>query len=942
MKFYSAVFALLFCINLSAQTVVTTTPLYPTETDQITIRFDVSNTNPAGKTPLINYTGDVYAHTGVYVNNDNSTWKYVIGTWGQNGTQPKATFLSSNVYQIVINNPRTYYGVGASEKVTSLNFVLRSSDGTKQTEDIKIPLYSSGFSVVLTAPTLSGGLGDPMRTPAFVQSGGTLDISATTTGTATSIKLLVNGTQITQTSSNSLSYSFAAANFPAGRNDIKITAVDNLSRKDSVQFVVMSTPAINSQAPPPGTQIGINYGSDPTKVTLAFYAPKKNFVYVVGEFGNTDWKVDNTLFMNKYTPKADSVIWWTTISGLESGKEYSYQFLVDGTLRIYDPYTEKILDANNDPYIPASVYPNLKAYPTGKTSGLVSVLQTNQTYNWNVSQFTRPAKEKLIVYELLVRDFVTTHSYAEMLNKITYLKRLGINAVELMPVMEFEGNDSWGYNPTTYFAPDKYYGTKNALKAFIDACHQNGIAVILDIVLNHAYNSNSMVQLYWDSANSRPSIDNPWFNVVPPANSYAFGGSDFNHESKDTKYFVDRVTSFWMTEYKADGFRFDFSKGFTNTAGDGSAYDARRIAILERIASKMWTVSPTSYVILEHFGANSEEIELSNYTSGGNGIMLWGNLNGAYSNAVSGITTSNFNNIAYSWRGMSNPAIVGYMESHDEERVMANAISNGFNVASGTFRTGAAASLFILVPGPKMIWQFGELGYDYSINYGGRLGDKPIKWEYYDNDDRKNLYYKFAYLNGLKKNYPVFSSTDFTLTANFLLKSLYLNHSSMNAAVFANFDLVARDYQTQFQSTGTWYEFFSGQTLNVTDVNMTINLQPGEYRLYTSQYINKSDVVTGIQNESSVPKDYSLSQNYPNPFNPSTVIRYSIPNAGNVTLKVYDMLGREVVTLVNGYQSAGSHTAQFSIQNSQLASGIYLYRIQAGTFTSSKKMVLIK
>jgi len=83
-----------------------------------------------------------------------------------------------------------------------------------------------------------------------------------------------------------------------------------------------------------------------------------------------------------------------------------------------------------------------------------------------------------------------------------------------------------------------------------------------------------------------------------------------------------------------------------------------------------------------------------------------------------------------------------------------------------------------------------------------------------------------------------------------------------------------------------------------------------------------------------------LVQNYPNPFNPSTTIHYEIPNNGFVTLKVYDILGREVKTLVNQYESKGRYDVNFNAVN--LASGIYIYRLQSGSFISTKKMLLLK
>lgn len=76
----------------------------------------------------------------------------------------------------------------------------------------------------------------------------------------------------------------------------------------------------------------------------------------------------------------------------------------------------------------------------------------------------KPDVNHLVIYELHIRDFLASHSYKDLIDTISYLKRLGINAIELMPVSEFEGNDSWGYNPSFYFAADKYYGPKDQLK----------------------------------------------------------------------------------------------------------------------------------------------------------------------------------------------------------------------------------------------------------------------------------------------------------------------------------------------------------------------------------------------------------------------------------------------------------------------------------------------
>jgi hypothetical protein len=333
-------------------------------------------------------------------------------------------------------------------------------------------------------------------------------------------------------------------------------------------------------------------------------------------------------------------------------------------------------------------------------------------------------------------------------------------------------------------------------------------------------------------------------------------------------------------------------------------------------------------------------------------------MNYNYNEATMGwVNTSNFGGVSYKSRSWTVPNLIGYMESHDEERLMfKNKIYGNSsqapaydikNLNTSLDRIKLAATFFITVPGPKMIWQFGELGYDISIDQGGRLGKKPLPWadglNYYSNIDRKNLFNTFAALIRLKKFYPAFSSTDFTLNASGATKSLYINHTYMSIAIIGNFDVVSQNASVSFSNLGKWYEFFSGDSLVVTTMNMQINLLPGEYRLYTSVRIPKaSDLVTNIKEVEGLPTEFRLEQNYPNPFNPETVISYQLPVSSHVSLKIYDLLGREVATLVNEVQQAGAHHSQFSVRNSTLSSGVYLYRIQAGQFVQSKKMILLK
>ena len=603
-----------------------------------------------------------------------------------------------------------------------------------------------------------------------------------------------------------------------------------------------TVPFPNGKPVPAGAADGVTFINSGTSAIFNLTAPGKSTAAVIGEFNN--WQA------TAMTPTTDGTHWWVQIDNLDPNKEYSYQYLVDGTLKVADPYCEKILDPNNDQYIPATVYPNLKTYPTGSTSGIVSVMQANQpAYSWVNTTFTRPNKKNLVIYELHVRDFVATHSYKTLIDTLSYLSNLGVNAIELMPVNEFEGNDSWGYNPSFYFAPDKYYGTKNDLKAFIDACHGKGMAVILDMVLNHSFGQSPMVQLYFNTSTGKPTPASPWFNV-DPTHPYNVG-YQFNHESAYTKYFAKNVMQFWMKNYKIDGYRFDLAKGFTqknnpNDVAAWGAYDASRVAIWKDYNSFIQSVDANSfYVILENFASDQEEKELAD-----NGMMTWNNMNYAFNEGTMGwVPTSDLSRLFWTTHTFPAPDnVVSYMESHDEERLMYKNETYGNvntatsystkDIATGLKREELAAAYFFSAPGPKMVWEFGERGYDISIDNGGRLGDKPPHWEYMSDPLRKALYNRYAKFIKMKIKNPVFSTSTVQYVTAGYIKSIALTGTGTNVEVVGNFDVATQSGTITFPSTGTYYDYITGATINVPTTAYSITLAPGEYHIYSSAPLN--------------------------------------------------------------------------------------------------------
>ena len=496
--------------------------------------------------------------------------------------------------------------------------------------------------------------------------------------------------------------------------------------------------------------------------------PFKDFVFAVGDFN--DWTLSTASMMHDV---GNGETFWMELTNLVPGQDYRYQYhIMPDDIRVADAYAEVILDQWNDPWIPESTYPNMPAYPANHTSGPVSVFTPGEVeFAWTDDDFERPDQENLVIYELLVRDFSEDRSFQFIIDSLDYLESLGIQALELMPVNEFNGNDSWGYNPTFYFAVDKAYGTKDDLKALVDACHARGIAVILDVVYNHADQPNPFITMYWEDWTVLPY--NPWFNVSAPHSFTWF--YDWNHGTSRTRDFVKRNLDHWVQNYHIDGFRWDFTQGLVQQQGVDGGYNAQRIQWLKEYGDHVWAQDPSVYMILEHWCDFNEEMELANY-NGANGVnspgfMLWTNATHGYQEASMGYSGNDIGWANFQSHSFQDRHAVAYAESHDEERLMYKNLqygnSNGdYDASDETIalrRQQLSMAFNLLMPGPRMIWQFEELGYDYSINTCSdgvtvspdcRVAAKPVRWDYYSQPERKHLYDVSGAFAALKRITP--------------------------------------------------------------------------------------------------------------------------------------------------------------------------------------------
>lgn len=921
-------------IQVRAQ-ILDVTPVFPTVDDVVTIIYNAEEGNGAltGVTP-------VYAHCGLITPESTAPndWQYVVGDWGTEDADVLMTDLGNNRHQIVIDIDE-FYGYPGGTEVLQLAFVFRNADGSvvgRATDgsDIFYDVYSGN---ALVATFLTPEQNQVVDVDDMIQFNGQ-------SSTEADLKLYDNGAEVAfAANATSLEHTITVAG--SGMHEVVFEADNGSSTAYDTVYYTINGP-VNIQNPPDGMKNGINYLS-PTSVLLKLYAPYKDYVYVIGNFSN--WQARTEYYMNR---SQDGTTWWLEIDGLTADQQYVFQYWVDGEIRIADPFSELVLDQFNDAFIDEETFPDLYPYPYGLTSGYVTLIHPGKPeYNWQ-HEFERPQQNHLVIYEILLRDFLEEHDYRTLIDTLPYLKKMGINTISLMPNAEFEGNESWGYNPAYHMALDKYYGSPESFKDFVDACHGMGMAVLVDMVLNHAFGQNPYVQLYWDAANNQPAANSPFFNQVCPHPPFCWG-NDFNHTTQATKDYVDRVNAHWLEEYHVDGFRFDATGGFTQ--GPTGGFDSQRIALIKRMADEIWAVSPGAYVILEHWTDLAEETELSNYQ-----CMVWMNATVQYQEAAMGyLNNSNFINGLYSSRGWSWQHLVSFMESHDEERVTYKTITYGNsdgadydtkNIVTAMARNELVTSFFLAQPGPRLIWQFGELGYDKSINHcpdgtideDCRVSNKPILWEYYMQDYRKRLYDVYCAMGYLRTNYPqVMNSSDHNAQFSGAFKRLNLYHPDMDVVVIGNFDVVPQSGLPNFPYTGTWYDYFGGFSIVEENLANEFLLEPGEYRVYTSIELPKPELTEVTSNPTGVFDILDIDLNvYPNPTAGSLQMRYELEQGGQVKLLVLDGAARTVKRLFEGTQPAGQQFLQFDIDS--LPAGNYFVLIDVDGLANAVPLVVAK
>jgi glycosidase len=589
--------------------------------------------------------------------------------------------------------------------------------------------------------------------------------------------------------------------------------------------------------------------------------------------------------------------------------------------------------------------------------------------------------------------FFKMHTQAGTINAalpdLHRIAAMGYSILWILPVMKnrdpINNGPGPGYEITDFYTVAPEYGTNQDMKNFIAAAHALGMKVILDITPNHTSSSHPFVldartyreaSQYWTYYQHQYlGTGNLTQSMTSDGFVYYSGFSDallnYNWADVDARAYMIDVYKYWIRSIGADGYRFDVywgphSRANGGNGGEGEMGDPVRAA-LKHIRPDIALLGETAGT-----GVGTE----MNYADQGGG------LDEAYDwNLMGTVELSNFwavgpaarvNSLDASLRNGSATAGMGYipgpdsyflrfLENQDQDRIAYLYSIGAPDAATARARTMPVATAVNLAVGLPQVYAGEEVG------RGPGIADFDVRRRGVVNfADTAGLlliphYQKLAQI---RKQYSCFSSqlmvhvgTDAPGVYAYSRPS-----NTVNGLVVANIDGVPHNANVMLSTGGSPAQFlglsngayvasdlYNGTTQQVVFTGgidtLKVALPAFGSAVYVIDNVSHTLVLptlTGITPgpAPALPREYALGQNYPNPFNPTTTIAYQIRTAGMVVLRVYDMLGRVVATLVDGYQNAGAFTGTFDA--SRLSSGVYFYRLQAGSFVSTKKMVLTK
>ena len=700
-----------------------------------------------------------------------------------------------------------------------------------------------------------------------------------------------------------------------------------------------SQSAIDIVYEPLPSEVGMGPNWINNQMTLAVYAPGQPVVQVIISPAGTAGSSSDALVMKKATDLVD--VWWL---GLDLGDgQYDYEYLLlDGT-RIPDPFTRRLENGRT----------RIEIGPGG--------ISTADDYQWQSTDYVRPDLDTLIIYELQVDDFAARGNgqgkFEHITEKLDYLKSVGINAVELLPVSDFPGTHSWGYDPNLISAVESNYGTPEDFKMLVDQAHLRGIAVIMDIVWNHIRSSSPIWKI-------QPNYDlNPYikpYNELNPNEAEgSWGMLDWDHFNTYTVEYINQVNKIWLDEYKVDGFRYDATRmigwnlsqpeygipGWTSAIAetDSSVYQ-----IAEHLPVDPWLVNNTSLTSSWH---DSFHDRLLDHIHGGNPSTL------TLMNQVVRLYEYSNSGSYYQYPTQA----VKYMISHDEQSfIQEMVVFNNFSIEQARAKDKFYATILFTSQGIPMIFQGQEFGLQTGWDddngngdYEEKLQYRPINWSYLGTESAQSHlehYSKLIYLR--KKNPALYKGTFYDLwrydperVIVYGYKDVSGGNNNDQVVVIANFSNFTRTvYDVPFLSAGTWY--------NIIDDNSTLVTNDGNYGVYTIPantahvYTNNIYMLnTDPEEQNIISQKFRINKLYPNPFNPTVNLNFVLYQNEVMEISVFNIQGKKVRSLYSDWMNRGTHNIIWDGKEDagqSVPSGLYFISFKTSSYTETRKISLVR
>ena len=624
------------------------------------------------------------------------------------------------------------------------------------------------------------------------------DVEIYCQGSADSVELWLDGNLLTTQNTDEFSYLWQPPDGLFG--DLTLTA-KAISGDGRVSFSFtefnLQYEIINEQVPL-GSLDGVNLNSNDVIITL--YAPEKDYVAIKGSW--------NTEYPNGEIMKlSDDDFWWYQTT-LPNGT-YTYQYNLNGEKYIADPWSKDV--EWKDP-LTGQESSNFQNALTLFTIG-------EDEYEWTDSEYVRPQMEDLIIYEMHVGDFlgiegqVGTYSYIIEKIESGYFADLGVNALELMPINEFEGDYSWGYNTSYGLAPESTYGTPNELRDLINVAHEHGLAVLLDVVYNHLWGSSPLFQLYqpidnyeWDEHDFDAC---PYFGDAPSQWGYKLEHwHDLNgREYRGWKYVTDSLEH-WVTEYHIDGFRFDYVEGI---GWDGDFNGA------SFYADFLDDIDPSLIIIAET--DNPTQINNTDFDSGWDYSYhhnLFDNILDIYFD-INNIT-NHINAYSQGYGFVTGP--INYIESHDESRLIYQSTQfQGHSLEEACKRSKVGATILFTSHGVPMIYSGQEFAQNAPTrDSGGFPIPQPLQWENLEDDITIDLNQHYKNLTSLRSDFDILKQppleVKYTNNGNKVLV-YWRADNEQEVVVAVNLDTIEHSLDLEFPNSGSWYNYLNGDELNI-------------------------------------------------------------------------------------------------------------------------------